>query len=79
MDRPPLGSRTVAWPLPDSTAAKIRSAFGCRLVAGFVSFAGFARGRADATVAGAGLGWFGRKVAEAERWMTTQNIVRMAR
>jgi hypothetical protein len=69
MDRPPLGSRIVAWAFPVSSAVRRRSALCCFL------FADFVRVRADATVAGAGLGfgllvWFGRKEAEAERYMT---------
>lgn len=66
MERPPLGSRIVAWAFPDSSALRRRSALCCFL------FAGFVRVRADGAVAGAGFGfgllvWFGRKEAEAER------------
>jgi hypothetical protein len=69
MESPLMGCRIVACAFPDSSALRRRSALCCFL------FAGFARVRADATVAGAGFGlgllvWFGRKDAEAERFMT---------
>lgn len=75
IERSGLAFRMIAWLLPDSRAAASRSAFGPRLVLGFV------RDRADDTVAGAGFGGFARfgccvcfvglvwTVADAGRWI----------